>query len=301
MAFFTDLFNFKNHVPSWASFLSKEEYTAFINEVHISLNGFALDYKIKNGFIYLNNDKNNTLGLFNLAKECKQSDPQDYRKVIESHFENLFKSHEFKLEFNKIINYFEKVKQYIGIKICSYEDIEVLEASKKIDKEICRHVHALIIFDLPYTISSVGKSFLEIWNKTPEELFVLGKKNILEKYNFTFETLTDGGVLSHALEGNTLFEANAILYLENRQDLLGKKGAYIIVPNQNIVVIYPVNEESEVDSVSNFVRIVLANILKSNAPNPISRDLYWYADGKLVNVDYPWELGDVRHHLVTTN
>lgn len=284
MTFFNRLFNSRNHVPSWANFFTKEEYTIFINEVHTTLNDFALEYKMEDGVIHLSNDRN--LGLLNLAKQCKNSNLQNYKETIDDHFESIIKAEEFAREFHKIEDDFEQVKKYIGIKICSYEYIEGIEASKKIDKEICNHIHAMVIFDLPYTISSVNKKFLGSWNKTPEELFELGKKNISEKYNFTFETLTEGEFVSYALEGETLFEANVILDLENKKDLLGKKGAFIIVPNQNIVIIYPVNEESEVNSVSYFARVVLDNILNDNAPNLVSRDLYWYSEGKLKKVNY---------------
>lgn len=280
MSFFSVFFKSKNKVPNWANFFTKVEYDYFIATVHKTLDSSDWNYKIKDGFVKLQDKENSTLGLLNLAKNCKNEDLNTYAKLINEHFSQIKKSQQFDLEFKEIEANFEKAKKYLGVKICSQDDILGIDDKKKIAQKICADIYMMLIFDQPHSISSVPKYLLESWHKSPEELFKIGIQNIKNNYTFEAEKLIENNFISYAFEGNSLFESTLILDLENHPHILGNKGAFVTIPNQNIVLVYPINTDEEKASISNFAKIVLGNILQGNYPNSVSKQLFLYSNGK---------------------
>jgi hypothetical protein len=113
-------------VPEWANFFTAREYIFFITDVKKYFNDLSIGYDILDGFIQVEGGQweFNQLGLVNVGQVCKQDEPENYRQIIQDHFDALKRSYEFNLGFNKIITDFDKVKKYLAVRLYSREYFE---------------------------------------------------------------------------------------------------------------------------------------------------------------------------------
>ena len=281
----------KVNVPEWASFFSEEEYTTFLEAIgsyfRKTLN---ISYEIHDGVINLVDGDNlfglGQFGLVNLAQNCKQNKPTAYREIIANHFGCLIESVKFKKEFAKIEKDFEKVKDYIAVRLYDKEYLSSGGMNHLLIKNIAGELFAALVFDFPRAVVTVSLEEAAPWGKTIDELFEIGLENIRRSYRINREIIESGEEKDAiiACEAEHFFVPNILFDLDKHNEFVGKGGALVAAPTRNIVLIYPINDFNVVRVLNNFFNAAFG--LYSNNPGRLTKEVYWYKDGKFTQLPY---------------
>ena len=286
--------NKKEEVPEWASFFTEDEYAKFISELEGYFKRKKLDIQRADGVIHILNEayKNNSYGIQNLAQTCNHFTQKEYGKQIESHFDGLFRSVKFMQELEKDKSDFEKIKQYLGVKIYPEAFAHQSNKSISISKKITEQLYAVLVFDLPETINNVTQKEAEKWDIDHEELFRIGKKNTRHNYPNQVAKQDAQGLELLAISTEHFFSSSIILDLETRPDLVGSKGCLLGLPTRHLTIIYPI-ETIEVAAAINMMIPANYNIWK-DGPGSLSNELIWYYDGVFEAQPYTFSDGKIE-------
>ncbi|QQO07721.1 hypothetical protein [Breznakiella homolactica] len=272
------------NVPEWASFADEEQYTAFMAAVENYLIDHGISYTLEGGFVNAEEDYFGSprLGLQNMLQYCVQNPVETYMDMVKNQFDTTRENHLFNEEFKKIEDDFEKVKEYIGVRIYDSGYMANISGDAVLAREISENLFAMLIFDQPYSVSNIPPAKLEKWNKTADELFEFGIHNMRDHYPVPInEQDFEGFRIWYASVGH-FFVPNIIFDLKDRPELLGSKGALIGIPHRHAVIIYPI-EDAEVLQAINVLLPTVYNMCVQG-PGSISSSLYWYHDGELTEL-----------------
>jgi hypothetical protein len=279
--------NDRNGVPAWADFFSAEEYQAFDKAVSQYFKSLGKPFKVDEGIVrtaWMSGDSEmQNLGLMNVAQMCKQAKVADYDGVIRNHFDVMRKSKDFISGFFENINDFEFVKPFIGTRLYHKDHIKSIGAEGVIAKSITEEIIAMLVFDMPQAISSIKPEQAKVWGKSTEELLELGLNNIRESYDFTATDL-DANVKLKAVIQNHFFGSNIILDLERVAGLVGTHGSLVAVPHRHSTLIFPIEDSSVLKAIN--MLIPMAYGMHHEGPGSITSQLYWYRQGKFMNLPY---------------
>lgn len=277
-------------VPGWASFFTAKEYQTFIELVTDYFNKLNTPFKMENGVIEFEEGNPlgfQSLGLGNLAQNCKQSALSDYKEIIAHHFGLMTNSLMDKKEFEDIADDFEQVKQFIALRI--YDDGYASHVGKEnvIGFELAEHLYAVLVFDLPETIAGVQPTYLDKWGKTKEELFSLGIQNVRTNYEFPLFKEKIDGIDFYAVITDHFFSPNIYFDLNNQSELLGVYGSVIAFPHRHTTLIYPIDTMNVVKVLHHLASMAYG--MNVEGPGSITNKLYWYNNNKLEEIVYGFE------------
>lgn len=285
------------NIPEWASFLNEEEYAAFIQAIDKYLRNLNIKYEIVKGVIVtpgVNEFGLNKLGLLNLAQKCKLDKKENYGSIVKEHLNSMIRANKFDKDFSKIINDFDKIKQYLGVRLYDNEYVGTVGKHNTIGKDFAGDIYAMIVFDLPDSVSSIKPQQAESWNKSIDELFEIGVENIKNKYpvNISKQGLDDFSFWF--VNADHFFTPNIVFDLENRKELIGSKGALIGLPHRHTALIYPI-DSIDVMKALNFLLPTVYGI-NSEGPGSVSNNLFWYNSNEFINLPYFIEDGKIQFH-----
>jgi hypothetical protein len=281
-------------VPAWASFFDKSEYKSFIDTIEKYFYKKNVTYTMDTGTLtpQSNDFGFSMLGLSNLSQNCKQGSRADYYKIVSAHFDSMLRSHQYNKELDKIIEDFEQVKKYLGVRIYAEEYIAHVGKENTVSKHIAGELYATMVLDLPEAVQTVSAEKAEKWGKTRDELLEIGVQNIKSNYTFNVskEALEDFKIW--LITGEHFFTPNILFDLQNRPNLVGKSGALIGLPHRHAVIIYPIDDLDFVKTIN--VLIPLISSMYEEGPGSVSTNLLWYYNGEFENQPYVIEEGTIQ-------
>lgn len=278
------------NVPEWANFFDKKEYNYFIDIVEEYFKQKNLKISINEGVIIIeNNDfELNNLGLLNLAQICKQESKSLWKEIIVDHFNRMIDANKFEADFNKIINDFEQIQQYIGVRLYHKEYVETVGKENTVYREITDEIIELLVFDLPHTVTSIKPENVSAWNKQTNDLFQIGFKNIKSNYPLEISQQDMDEYSIWFIQSDNVFASNILLDKDDLKKYIGKYGALIGVPHRHAVIIYPIENLEVTKAINSLIPIIKG--MNNEGPGSISDKLYWYNDNRLINL--PYDIGD---------
>src|SRR5476651_2581543 len=161
-------------------FFSDNEYSAFLNQIDEYFKKQNINYELQNGVVNVSENLFGfgKLGLQNLAQVCNQHDMPEYKEIVHEHFNSLVRTEKFNTEFKSIVNDFDKIKDYIGVRIYHNDYVASVGKNNIVGKDLAGDICAIVVFDLPDSIQTIKPEQIEKWGKDFECLFDLGVKNI---------------------------------------------------------------------------------------------------------------------------
>jgi hypothetical protein len=278
-----------NDIPNWASFFTIAEYQKFDKEINGYFVRQKIDFSIKDGIV--NVDENDfgfyNLGLTNVAQICKQENQKIYQEIITDHFNSMIRSHSFEKKFNKIADNFEEVKKYIGVRLYDHDYVAHIGKELTLGKDLAGDIYAMLVFDFPDTIANVQPEQIQSWNKSVDELFEIGKKNIRDKYpiNFTKEHFGEFSIMF----GNAdhFFVPNIVFEIEDKPELLGFYGSIIGLPHRHSALIYPIENLEVVKAINGIIPAVYR--MNQEGPGSLSNKVFWYFNNTFTELSYNLE------------
>lgn len=282
----------KSKIPTWASFFTEKEYTAFISEIESCFRKIINSpYNINDGVVVFQEEVYgiSQMGLFNLAKMCKQNKRANYAGIISDHFDILRKSYEFNQEFKKIERDFEQICKYIAVRLYDVEYLSATSRDNFISKKIAGELFAVLVFDFPDTIIHIKPTQIEQWNKSVNELFEVGIENVKKNYKLDINVVEFGPEKEslYVCETPHFFAPNIVFELRSHEELIGKGGCLVAIPNRNIALVYPINNLNVVNVV-NSLCVTVPNLYDNN-PGMLTKEIYWCFEGKITLLPYTIE------------
>jgi len=284
---------FKNNseeVPGWAGFFTKEEYSAFLKELGNYFQGKGLSPVLDGSSVKIEGGEFGAqqLGLTNVAQVCKQGELSDYRQSIAAHFEAMERGEVFRKEFEKIAGTYEKVKPYIGVRLYPQHYMDNLPKGIFIGKPFAGDMYAMLIFDMPDTITNIKPEQAEEWSKTFEDLFEAAVRNTRANNPVEISPFDFGEFKIWFAEADHFFVPNILFDLESRPGLVGEYGALVGVPHRHAALVYPINSIEIIKAVNGLIPTIHG--MHREGPGSLSPSLLWYHRGKFI--DLPYELGE---------
>lgn len=227
------------------------------------------------------------LGLANLASICYGFKTSEWKEITNGHFHSLKENLKFEKEFEKDISDFSKVSKFLSVKLWPAEYKESIPEGKAIIREDIEGTITILVFDLPMAVRNVAPSEITDWDKSIEELFEIGLKNVFNNYEVELEKQELDGKPCYILCGDHLFGSTYALELNKFQQCIGSRGAIVSIPHRHAVVIYPVEG---LDVMNDFIKLAsIASGMYGEGPGSITSNIYWYNNGKYMNLPYEFK------------
>jgi hypothetical protein len=286
----------KIEVPKWASFFDQYQYSTFLKAIEHYFYTNNITYTFGDGMLSAgpNDFGFDKMGLTNVAQVCKLDEPGNYQDVVKYHFDTFAKNKLFDKEFKKIITDFEQVKDYIGVRL--YPDDYIPETAKQVSmwKNFAGDIIALLVFDLPHSVQSITTDEAQKWNKTFDELFETGLKNIQEKYppEISKEKFSEFEIWF--IQASHFYAPNIIFDFELQQKLMGAYGSLIGIPHRHAVIIYPIENIKVVEALNALIPTIYG--MNQEGPGSISNNIFWYKDGHYEDLPYKIEDNKIQFY-----
>lgn len=286
--------NIKTEIPNWALFFENSEYSTFIYEIENYFRKLNIEIEISDGIILVAENELgfSNLGLSNVAQNCKQDKPKNYKDIIRDHFNSLIEANKFEIEFEKIADNFEEVKKYIGVRLYNKEYIDYVGKEFTIGKDFEGDIYSMLVFDFPHSIASIKPEQINKWGKSIDELFEIGLQNIKDKYPLTITKENFNVFDIWFANSDHFFTPNIVYDLENRKELRGSKGLLIGIPHRHSAIIYPI-ENLEVVKAINGIFPAIYN-MNVEGPGSLSNKVFWYIDETFTEIPYKMEDGKLQ-------
>jgi hypothetical protein len=274
------------NVPEWASFFKEHEYVEFLKSIEGYFGNKKIGYDLLDGILKLDTDDFglNNLGLMNVAQVCKQDAPKNYKKMVSAHFDALIRAHQFDTGFKQIIDDYDKIQDYIGVRLYPIDYPAAIGKDLTIGKEFSEGIYAMLVFDLPDSIINIQPEQADKWNKTLDELFETGIQNIRHKYPLEISEQKFKEFNIWFVQGDHFFAPNIVFDLNNHSKLVGSKGSLIGIPHRHSVIIYPIENIKVVKAINQLIPTIYG--MNEEGPGSISNNIFWYKDGHFQNLPY---------------
>lgn len=272
--------------PDWASFFRDEAYAAFVSALDGYFKQLGAEYRLGEGMLEVDESVfgHSHLGIVNLAQRCSASALESYSVIIGGYFDAVRGAMEFDREFEKTAHDFEQVKEYIGVRLYDDAYMRHLGKDKAVGRDIAPDLYAMVVFDLPQTVKNVQKEQPALWGKSEDELFNLGLENIRRKYPLRMEREDAGGFYVWHINNEHFFSPNIVFDMENHPRLVGSHGSIVGLPRRYTALVYPIEDLELVDALQFMISATAG--MCAEGPGSLSSNIYWYKDGKLINLPY---------------
>jgi hypothetical protein len=280
--------------PSWASYFTAEEFQHFEEALSRYFQSQDLAFTLGDGLIEVESDLFGfkQLGLVNLAQSCKQNAVRLYQDIVTDHFETLKKARQFEVTFKEEVKDFNKIKQYLGVRLYPNSHIRQIGQENVMGKNFADDIYAMLVFDLPHSIMNVQPNQAANWGKSLEELFDIGVQNIRENYPVkpSLESFADFNIWF--LNSDHFFTPNVVFNLENMPQLLGKQGALVGIPHRHSVIIYPIDSIKVVEAINKLIPAIYG--MNQEGPGSVSNQVFWYKAGRFEPIRYELSEKELR-------
>jgi hypothetical protein len=264
--------------PEWASFLTPEEWQAFVAEVRRALDGVGLPYRLDpDGFVQFEGSPGQA-GLVNLAQMCHASDRADWPELVRTHFRQLLAAEARDTETLGA----DEALPLLRLRLWPRE--QVPEGLDLVARPFADDLLAALVLDLPETVASVKPEQAERWGPTEDELFERAAAQTRADPDLEVARFEDepGAAVVWA-ESESFFAASRALWPE---DLLGappgEHGALLAVPNRHLAGAHAIEDLRVVGVIQTMLGFAARRY--QEGPGSISPHLYWWRAGSVVRL-----------------
>jgi hypothetical protein len=267
--------------PRWARFMTDAEWGDFVVAVEAELVRRGLRYRIADGFVWApwGGDDDEALSLLNLAQLCHAAGPDQFQRVIVSHFDALIAGRGDRVMADHLGIDLAAARPHLKLRLYSKETFGQ-EPEQFVVREIADGLVAVLCFDLPSNVVTVNAESLAHWECTPDDVWYQALANLRRTEKAPVDDVDVGGATLKAMTGDSFFVASNVLLLA---DFLGGEdlplGALVAVPNRHTLVWHGITDGSALRAID--AMVVMASGMCAEGPGSISPNLFWWRDGQL--------------------
>lgn len=232
-----------------------------------------------------------TYFLTNIAKICKREKKEKWSEIITDFYERFQKSKSISLDLKKRKEDFEYYKKFIGVRFYHKDYFSKNDLGKHfLYLPILEDAYLALIIDFPDHVKNLDPKLNVKWNKSEKELFLLGITNIREKYQYEIKKEIIGRIPIYVVSASHFFSSIILLELSNYNELVGKYGSLICIPNRHETFIYPINGIEVKDAIECLIRVIKN---RYEEPGSISKNMYWFKNNDFTLQELTFEGNNV--------
>jgi hypothetical protein len=284
-------FNPYETVPSWARFLSMEEFRALLEAVQNEIRSRGLLFEDHDGVLQIAtpDGRMTPCPLAELALKCGATGREHYAREVAQYLQRVVGA---SAKHEEPPASFEEVRPLLKVRVYTEESLAE-SAAKVIARPAAPGLTAIVVYDFPLMVVSVVPDHLEQWNVSPDEAFRIGVANTgraeIEREPFRIGAAATGFLLIN----QSGFGASQIFHLQSYLSAT-ELGALVGFPNRHLLVCYPIQLATVLEALRELVPLVGAfyhDPPGGDERNKLSLDLYWWRKGSLLRMPAGFNVG----------
>ena len=216
-------------------------------------------------------------GLENIAKTCAGSDEADWRGLIAAHFDTLRRSG----SSDPQIGSYESVRDRLVVRLWD-QNVEAIRTIGPVSRDDVPGLKTLLSIDYPETVATVGRSKLEHWGVSDEELFAVAIENTLRLASRELEVQRQETTGLELIQGDSLYVSSFMLALDTLPGERSGYGEIVSVPSASALLRMPLTAAA-IGHIHELVGITWG--LYADSRGSTSRRVWWYFDGKFEEIE----------------
>lgn len=274
---------------NWASFMDPEAYEAFIGIVETYFEEHGVSISFGEGYLTIEGDESQQLGLVNLAQGCAQIDPSEWHDFIYAYFDDLLGLVQDEPQVVANIESFDEAEPLLAVRIWPEDYATQAGPDSLFFREDIEGTVSVLVFDFPTSVRSVTLDEFATWGMELEEVFEVALANTLTHYfQDVFHEELESGIELWFLSDGSFFVASQALFLDQYPDCLGEFGSVFGIPTRDILLCHPIDNTEVIEAVDYLILAISG--LEFEGPGSVSPYLYWYHEGVITNL--PYSLGE---------
>lgn len=274
-------FNAYDAVPEWASFLTLDEFRAFLSAIAEDLRSRGLLFQDNNGLLEVAcpDGRIARCGLANIALRCGAAGRDGFAREVAKHFDRIFGPMEPPPPFPAS---FEEVRSIIRVRVYT-EDYLSKSDAKVIARPLAAGLTSVAVYDMPSFCASVSPEHIEAWKVSPDEVLRAGIANV-SREKVERDPLRMGEVELFGLIDASGYAASQIHHIESYVGS-SKLGAIVAMPHRHILICYPIKLPTVFEALRGLVPLVegiYGEPPRGDGRGLLTTQLYWWRRGKLV-------------------
>ncbi|MFN3486976.1 MAG: hypothetical protein ACK44W_16040, partial [Planctomycetota bacterium] len=178
---------------------------------------------------------------------------------------------------------FEDVRPLLKVRIYHADYLLHMGPERLVHRVPAPGLVETLVYDLPFSVSTVPREHVHAWGLPEGELFALGLANVraeglLEPRRFE----VDGGGAFYALAGDSFFTATHALFLGDYLEPVPEHGALVAVPHRHAVLYHPIADMTVVPVLQSMIAVSFG--MYQEGPGSIHPGLYWWREGRLTEL-----------------
>lgn len=269
---------------AWTGPFSPSEFAVFSDLVRAELRALGAESRIEGGYVFVDSGElTGRYGLENLAQLCRKEKWQSWPAIVKRHFATLSRAERERQATGA--RSFAEAARLLAVRLWPVEFVAQVGREHALFREDLPGTVSVLVYDLPETIQQVRPEESAGWGKSVEELFALGLDNLRRKPRPEIRRAElSEGMRVTVFSGNSFFVASEVLRLTQFPGCTGKHGALVGVPTRHALLAYPIDGAEVVKAMMLLAPLVVG--ICSQGPGAISPRLYWYHDGRFVDLPY---------------
>lgn len=223
-------------------------------------------------------------GLVNIAQQCRQAAPKEWKTLITRHFKTLDEIDQFNEVFNKRAHDFRYTQKYLGVRLYGSDYLTHIGEDIILTRPVMEGIIAMLVFDFPHSVVNVKPEQSILWSKSEDELFEIGLANMRANYRYNLSHESLGEAAIWFATADHFFTPNIIFDLQHDPKLQGLHGSLVGIPHRHAVLIYPINSVETIRMITQLLPVI--NGMHREGPGSISPQLYWYTNNNFHPLPY---------------
>lgn len=278
-------------LPSWEELLGAQGYRVFISLVraYFTQRGLPIELDEAQGILLSENgqgEAHSTYGLQNLAQVCGQADRDEWRDLINRHFDAILDAQKNIADESRASADFAALKPFLRARL--FPD----DVAKHTDELIYRRgPHGTIetlALDNPTAVRTIARSEAREWDLSDTELLRIGRQNLLDQGLMRPERVqVEAGSDLYVYSGDPYYAASHVLLLDEYLPDALPNGALIGIPRRDVFVAHYIRNPGALEVISVMLQLIVG--LYREGPGSITPNLYWYRRGEFIRLPYDIE------------
>jgi hypothetical protein len=271
-------------IPAWASSLAPQEYEAFAAQLSAALRSRSLPADVRSGRVTAVVDGEKvSLGFDDLARKCRGIESAAWPSLIAEHLDVALQSDQADLD--ALGKDLVKARTLMKVQLMRDSALRKDWVEGLNYRTLGAGVKAVLVYDLPQTVTSVPANHLRGWEKFYADLFDEAADHVrAEGETLVPESidLPDARVILHQLIGDSFFVCSHALWLERYPDAQSERGVLLAVPSRHTVIFHAIRDASVWRALSVLPSFV--HDLHARLPGAVSPNLFWIRNGQVVDI-----------------
>lgn len=257
----------------WITHLTAPQRAVFLESLQAALAARDLEARIDDGVVRLGGA---SVAMAGLAAACAQVEPEEYAALLGDRLDELRLGLQGQAAAALLDEDWKAARHHIKLRVLSAEEVAE-NAEILISADLGAGLAAVLVYDLPDSVTSVQPDALVAWPVTGAELWRVATENLrAEEPLPAMERI----VLTESAEallvtGESFFVASRLLILG---DILPPSsfpyGALVIIPGRHAMVVHPITGPEIYDAL--IALSLMAGEMYAESPGPMSPSVYWW-------------------------